>query len=196
MPRRFVYLIRHGQYDHDHTVEDELGGTLTDLGREQAEYTAEALHYLPVTAIYSSTMHRAADTATIIAANFPTIDVQPTEDLWECIPTMPPRFAPYFANRADVTSESTTSCQARFDAVFERYFVTAQAEDQHDILVCHGNIIRYLVCKAMAIDAHSWASFLMHHCGISRVVIEADGQLFVISHNDIGHLPPDLRTET
>jgi broad specificity phosphatase PhoE len=52
-------------------AEDQQRAGLTDVGREQAEMTAEYLRVLDVDAIYSSTLGRALETAVIIAKKFP-----------------------------------------------------------------------------------------------------------------------------
>ncbi|QYO67907.1 histidine phosphatase family protein [Leptolyngbya sp. 7M] len=66
--------------------------------------------------------------------------------------------------------------------------------EQHEIIVCHGNLIRYLACRAMEISPEVWANLDHHNCGISEILIKEDNQTVLISHNDTGHLPYSMRT--
>jgi broad specificity phosphatase PhoE len=71
MGERILYLVRHGQLDMQAFAQDGMRAGLTDVGREQAEITAEYLRFLDVDAIYSSTLGRALETAVIISKRFP-----------------------------------------------------------------------------------------------------------------------------
>jgi probable phosphoglycerate mutase len=63
------YFLRHGQTQTN--VHDLIAGwgdsELTDLGRRQAQAAAELLANHPITAIYSSALKRARDTAQFVA---------------------------------------------------------------------------------------------------------------------------------
>lgn len=80
-----LLLVRHGQTTWN--VERRVQGArpdvpLTELGRKQAEAAAEALAHEPVTAVWSSDLERALDTAAPIAARH-GIDVHATALLRE-----------------------------------------------------------------------------------------------------------------
>ena len=45
---RYVYLVRHGQYDHDDTTDSRTGKALVALGHEQARLAGERLAGLPI----------------------------------------------------------------------------------------------------------------------------------------------------
>jgi serine/threonine-protein phosphatase PGAM5 len=196
--RHYLYLIRHGQYNL--TGKHKLGGKLTHIGQVQAEFAAKALRVLPISTIYASTLRRAAETADIIAREFPDIPMKRTQVLWECVPMIPPRFANHFARIAakdpDFTTEYVAQQRAQAEKAFTRYFKPLRnGEDKHELLICHGNIMRFLVCRAMAVDPDAWGNLLVNHCGISRIVVESDGSMFLLSHNDVGHMPTHLWTE-
>lgn len=193
MAKRFLYLIRHGQYDS--AANDHLGGSLNDLGRQQAACTAQALRHLPVSAIHCSSLRRAVQTADIIAAAFEGVLPQTTERLWECIPTIPPRLTHYFSGRNALNDEALADCKCKLDEFYEAHFKPARGEEKHELVVCHGNVIRYLVSRVMEAPPDTWATMLVHNCGISRIVIESERKRFVVSHNDFGHLPLELQTE-
>lgn len=64
--KRLVLLIRHGEttWNVEHRLPGHLPGIpLTGLGKEQAERLAEALRPLPISAIISSPLERAVETA-------------------------------------------------------------------------------------------------------------------------------------
>ncbi len=69
-PTKRLYLVRHGQttFNVDRRVPGQLPGVLlTDEGRRQAQQAAVALSAVPVSAVVSSPLERARDTAEIIA---------------------------------------------------------------------------------------------------------------------------------
>jgi broad specificity phosphatase PhoE len=196
--RRHLYLIRHGQYDT--SARGKNSGKLTNLGREQAWLTGQMLKHLPITAIYASTMTRASETARIIAAAFEGVKVQRTHVLRECVPTVPPLFSDYFVRLAerdpDFTPELVERHRQQANKAFARYFKPLRDDaDRYEVLVAHGNILAYLVCRALGVSPDAWGNVRMFHCGVTRITVEANGIMFLFSHNDIGHLPLSMRTE-
>jgi len=198
MPVRVIYLVRHGQYEPYPENGDSLGGSLTLLGREQAEHTAQALaSTIAVSTIYASTLRRAAETATVIARQFSGLEVQTARDLWEIVPCIPPREADYFAlHFPNLTPAAIARDRYLADQAFDRLFCPANGSDQHDLIVCHGNLIRYFACRVLKVAVEIWANMETNNCGITRCVIESDGRMMLVSLNDIGHLSPELRTFT
>src|SRR5712692_9489733 len=68
--KQTLLFIRHGQttWNVEQRLPGQLPGvTLNDTGRKQAARLADALHILPISAIISSPLERARDTAEIIA---------------------------------------------------------------------------------------------------------------------------------
>jgi serine/threonine-protein phosphatase PGAM5 len=196
MVNRTLYLVRHGQYDSGRRDE----GDLSTLGRQQAEFTALFLRNIPFSRLYYSPVRRASETARIIAAHMPEVSCIEDEKLRECIPSIPRQHAALFADRyPEITPERVKSCMQRMDDIYDQYF--RPIEDQrngkeiHELFVCHGNVIRYLVSRVLGASADAWTSMLIHHCGLTRVTIDHNGQIYLVSHNDIGHLSDELRTE-
>ncbi|HEY7348580.1 MAG TPA: histidine phosphatase family protein [Ktedonobacterales bacterium] len=68
--KRKILLIRHGQatFNVEHRLPGQLPGiALTEEGKRQAQQTGEALAGLPISAIISSPLERARDTAALVA---------------------------------------------------------------------------------------------------------------------------------
>ena len=187
MATRTIYLVRHGLHDH------ELEGGLTPVGVEQARLTAQRFRSLPISAIHCSTMPRAAETAEIIAREFPDIPLHRSRGLEECFPCIPP-IPVYIEYFAQVPVEDIVQDRKQAEEAFVRYFKRARGKDKHEIVVSHGNLIRYFVCRVLQIRPEAWGSMDMGNCGISKVLIKSDGWMILVSHNDVGHLPHRLIT--
>ena len=197
---RTLYLVRHGQYHHlaydkeaGVTVEEanKLDGGLTPIGVEQSQLTAQRLGVFAITAIYYSTLPRAAETAQIIAQELPSVPIHGSRGLWECIPSVPAALAKDFA-KTFVGDLSQGKEQA--ERVFDKYFKRARGEEKHEAVICHGNLIRYLVCRVLQAPPESWVNMGTFNCGISQAVIESDGKMWLMTYNDVGHIPDHLRT--
>lgn len=70
-PRKVtLYLVRHGQtqFNVEKRLPGQLAGVaLTEEGRRQAAQLGDAIHTMPLTAIVTSPLERARDTATIVS---------------------------------------------------------------------------------------------------------------------------------
>lgn len=182
--RRLIF-VRHGQYDEAET------GALTALGRRQAARTAAALRRLPVHAIWSSTLLRAKETAAIVASKQRSARVRRTRLLCEVVPTrLPARLARRFA--VDVTHVERDRLRA--DRAYATLFRAARRE-RTEIVVCHGNLIRYLVCRALGIEPKLWMRLDSTHCGLTEFRVLPRGLVRVVRYNDVGHIPVAMRTQ-
>lgn len=186
---RTLYLVRHGHYDP--AVKDTDGGALTSLGIAQARLVAARLRGLPVefTVLRASTMTRADQTARIIAQSLPGLTLQPTALLRECTPR---------TRRADIMAQEKPAdldaAEKQLDEAFATYFVPAPGTERNELLVCHGNVIRYFVTKALGVDTQSWLGLSLTHCSVTVIRVAPDGTLKVLSFGDTGHIPPNLQS--
>jgi serine/threonine-protein phosphatase PGAM5 len=64
------------------------------------------------------------------------------------------------------------------------------------MLVCHGNVIRYLVMKALGADTRLWLHFSIGNTSITEIQVRQDGSMHILSVGDIGHLPPNMQSGT
>ncbi|GAB1489154.1 hypothetical protein MASR2M8_16060 [Opitutaceae bacterium] len=184
-PTRTLYLVRHGQYDSLPNAGPD-GPGLTPLGIAQAKLVATRLHGLPVTftSLTASTMTRARETALFIGQSLPQLPLQTAPLLREATPRS--------FTLANEKPEEAAAAEAQFNEAFARYFVPAKDRDEHDILVCHGNIIRYFVTKALGVDTQSWLGMALTHCSLTVIQVAADGTFKVHAVGDSGHIPANL----
>jgi serine/threonine-protein phosphatase PGAM5 len=188
---RTLYLVRHGQYDIDDPADSEIGRALVPLGVAQARLTAARLKALPVavTSLHTSTMTRARETAAVIAAALPPLMPRPSRLLRECTP---PTWREDVMEAEDPAE--LAACQGQLEEAFTRYFVPARGREAHDVVVCHGNVIRYFVCKVLDVDTLAWLQMSIANCSVTVVVVRPDGSFKLVAFGDAGHLPPSLQT--
>ena len=180
----YVYFIRHGIYDRDSTTDAVTGNGLNALGHEQARLLGVRLAALPVHAatLVSSNLRRARETAEDIGAK---LGLAPSQDslLRECSPT---------SVRADYNASHTPDdiarCDARMAAAWERYLTPSPDADRHDILVCHANVIRWMVSRALGEPSH-WSAMEIAHASLTILAVHPDGTVRLVTFSDVGHLP-------
>ncbi len=186
-----LVLVRHGWYEPDPKVDEAIGPHLAPIGVAQAHLVGARLAGLPTRfdRMRVSPVQRARDTAATIAVDFPGRTFEVDDDLAECTPPTRRTKVMEREKPADLAA-----CKARLDRVFARYFKPAAGEAKTDLLVCHGNVIRYLVTRALGVDTQAWLEMSVGNASITRIRIESDGSFKVIAVGDVGHLPPNLLT--
>jgi serine/threonine-protein phosphatase PGAM5 len=191
--QRTIVLLRHGQYAPDPGADPAFGPGLTPLGQAQARLTGARLAGLPFRfdAVFASPMTRAQETAHIVAADLPGTKIETVPELAECTPP-----TPYIAPGTEGTAEEMAACAERLDHVFAEHFKPALGLPRYELLVCHGNVTRYLLTRSMHVDPQAWLGMSLGHTSLSTVRIFADGTIQVIAAGDVGHLPPSMHTGT
>ncbi len=184
----FLYLVRHGEASpHD--------GPLSETGREQARLTAQRLRKVPLGAIHHGPLPRAADTAAIIAEDFPGVPVSASDLAGDYLPSdpdpadLPPEYAGF------VTSypEAERAQGARLGSAAIERFTQAGAEETHELIVTHNFLIGWFVSHALAAPPWRWLGLNQMNGGLTVIACEAAVPPRLISFNDAGHLPPALR---
>lgn len=191
MGLRTLLLVRHGDYTPTIDTPDGPDGSLTDKGRSQTEWAAKRLQALNIDAIHSSSLLRASETAQIIAAHCAGVSLKTDDLLRECIPVVPAGLEKHFAG---IPAEYIARGPAQAESVFATYFApdAPDAPVRIDVIVSHGNLIGYLVARAMNAPAEAWLRADIGNCCISEVLVSPSGFTKLIRHNDGGHLPADL----
>lgn len=187
---KVIVLVRHGHYDVDPKSDPRLGPGLSPLGIAQARLLGARLAgEAAFDAVRVSPLQRAQDTARVVAQSLNEADLQNLDDLAECTP---PTHNP--SDTADSTPEALKACAEQLELVFAAEFKPARGQSRRELLVCHGNVIRYLVSKALGLDPKSWLAMSFGHTSVSTIRIEADGSMRMLGAGDLGHLPANLRT--
>lgn len=187
---RVIVLVRHGNYLPDAKADPALGPHLSALGVEQARLAGPRLARLGhFDALYVSPLQRARDTASAMQKDFPGQGFTVLPDLEECTP--PTRVERIMAGEKQADLEA---CRAQLERVFAAHFLPAAGQPRQELYVCHGNVIRYLVTRALGVDPTAWLSMSVGHTSITRIRIEPDGRMQVLSVGDVGHIPVDMQT--
>ena len=187
----FVYMVRHGIYDRDTTAtDDRVANGLNALGHEQAKLVGARLAALPVKfdRLISSQFLRAKETADDMGA---LMKLAPTRDeaLNECTPTS--------NNKNMMTGDTpaeTAQCDSARVVEWARYFAPTPERDTYDVLVCHGNVIRWTLMKAVGADPKNWHLLDSGNCSLTIFAVRPDGSVRLIEYSDVGHLPVEKQT--
>jgi serine/threonine-protein phosphatase PGAM5 len=187
---RYLILVRHAIYDRVDSLDDRVGNGLNELGLVQARRVGERLRDLPIrpSLFVSSDFLRARQTALEIGR---VLGMTPTLDslLHECTPT---------TDREDIMRserpEDVASCESQLAAAYAKYVRPSSDRDEHDLLVCHGNVIRWLVSRAVGLDPKLWLRMETANASLTVIAVRPDGSTRLIMLNDAGHLPIDEQT--
>ncbi|EPY88285.1 serine/threonine-protein phosphatase PGAM5, mitochondrial-like protein [Camelus ferus] len=187
---RHIFLIRHSQYHVDASLEKDR--TLTPLGREQAELTGLRLASLGLkfNKIVHSSMTRAVETTDIISKHLPGVCRVSTDLLREGAPIEPDPPVSHWKPEAVQYYEDG----ARIEAAFRNYIHRADAkqqEDSYEIFICHANVIRYIVCRALQFPPEGWLRLSLNNGSITHLVVRPDGRVALRALGDTGFMPPD-----
>lgn len=188
---RTIVLVRHGHYAPDPAADPTLGPGLTPLGIAQARLAGARLAGLPLPfdQVYASPLTRAQQSARIIAEDLGGVAIDTLPDLAECTP--PTRQT---AVTAQMAAADLKACADQLNRLYDEHFKPAQGAPRRELMVCHGNVIRYLITKALHVDTEAWLELSVGHTSLTTIRIEADGSARVIGAGDVGHLPPNLLT--
>ncbi|XP_014303703.1 serine/threonine-protein phosphatase PGAM5, mitochondrial isoform X2 [Myotis lucifugus] len=186
---RHIFLIRHSQYHTDAPREKDR--TLTPLGREQAELTGLRLASLGLkfNKIVHSSMTRAVETTDIISKHLPGVSTVSTDLLREGAPIEPDPPVSHWKPEAVYYEDG-----ARIEAAFRNYIHRAdvkQQEDSYEIFICHANVIRYIVCRALQFPPEGWLRLSLNNGSITHLVVRPDGCVALRALGDTGFMPPD-----
>lgn len=189
----YIYLVRHGEHqDAEYGLAD---GPLSPRGRRQAELIADRLSGLPLDAIWHSPLLRAAETARAISERLPSVAAEPSALLFDCVPTgmtedTPAAFEPFFGAITEAEVEAGRAQMG--DAVSE--FLVRKPGDVHEVLITHNFVISWFVREVIEAPEWRWMTFNQANCGLTVISQKQGRPWTLVAHNDLGHLPFELRT--
>jgi len=189
----YIYLVRHGEHqDAEHGLAD---GHLSARGRRQAELLADRLSGVPLDAVWHSPLERAAQTAHAVAERLPSIEPQASALLFDCVPTgmtpeTPAVFESFFGSVTEAEIEAGTAQMA--DAVSE--FLVRKPGDVHELVITHNFVIGWFVREVLGAPDWRWMTLNQAHCGLTIIAQRQGRPWSLVTHNDLAHLPFELRT--
>jgi serine/threonine-protein phosphatase PGAM5 len=185
-----LYVVRHAHYLRDASSDSEIG--LSDMGRAQATMTAMALRHVKPHRIIASSTRRTRETAESIAKEH-RLPIETTDDLKERVPVIPAHLTDYFAQQLpQFTPDVVAADRIIADRAFATFFAPTDI-DWIDILVSHGNLIQYFICRVLDAPVDNWLRLDTHHASISKVQISTKG-IKLVSVNETGHIAPHMQT--
>ena len=189
----FLYLVRHGEQQHaEHGLPD---GPLSARGKRQAKAIAARLGGVPFDAAWHSPLQRAVETAQIVTKTLPALEPRPSALLMDCIPSgpgpdLPHAFEPFFGA---ITREEIDAGSAQMADAVAKWFAPAR-EERHELLITHNFVIAWFVREVFGAPAWRWVGLNQANCGLTIIRVRSAKPPVLVTHNDLGHLPVELRT--
>jgi broad specificity phosphatase PhoE len=199
-----IFLVRHGETDFNLTrrFQGRIDIPLNTKGKKQAQALAEALKDDPLTAIYSSPLIRAMDTARSIKTFHPSIPLFEEEGLREMdlgeIDGMEAgdwmskhqEFARVWRSTPSRLripgGESLQEVQIRATETLER--IVKPYPDGTALLLCSHNFVnRTILCEALGIPLDRFREFQQDAAALN-VLCRTEGRLRLEVVNDLSHL--------
>ncbi|XP_063296775.1 serine/threonine-protein phosphatase PGAM5, mitochondrial-like [Pelobates fuscus] len=165
-------------------------------GREQASLTGQRLALLAsegsnFSCIIYPSLTRSTETADIISQNLPDIKMCSSSLLHEG-----PPIRPVPAESKWIPDLSYFKDGPRIEAAFRKYILRAdpeQTKDSYEIIVCHDNVIRYFVCRALQLPLEAWLRLPLYHGSITKLLIKPD-DVSLKMLGEAGFMPPGKLT--
>jgi broad specificity phosphatase PhoE len=186
--KRIVLLIRHGQttWNVQHRLPGQLPGIeLTATGRAQAQRLAEALRVLPLSAIISSPLERAAETARFLARGRDLIihyepDLVDIElghwsgRVFDDLDTHDAAWKAFVRNPtiAPLDVETFPALEERVVAAVERW-LQREPTGVLPAFVAHADVIKLLLAHYTGLEAGRARSLLIDNASVSVVELKA-----------------------
>lgn len=74
------------------------------------------------------------------------------------------------------------------NAISPEAAAAAQRDHEYLVIVCHMNVIRYFVARALQLPPEAWLRMRGNNCGVTELIIQPSGQVSLGSFADVGHL--------
>lgn len=187
--KRTLLFIRHGQttWNVEHLLPGQLPGIpLNETGQEQAARLAEALKVLPITAVISSPLERARDTAAYLA-RARELPVQLEDDLMDTdvgpwagknyneLSKSDPLWKEFTRNPANAPEgvESFPRLQQRVVAAVERWLKREETGD-YPAFVAHADVVKLLLAYYIDLDVARAGWLHIDNASVSMIELEEE----------------------
>lgn len=194
--KRTLLFIRHGQstWNVEHLLPGQLPGiALTEKGREQAESLAEALTVLPITAIISSPLERARDTAACLARprDLPVLlddglkdtDIGPwAGKKYDELSKIDPAWKAFVLDptRGPEGVETFPQVQQRAVSAVERW-LNHEGVGNYPAFVAHADVVKLLLAHYMGLEVGRAGFLSIDNASVSMVELVEERQPRVVA---------------
>jgi probable phosphoglycerate mutase len=73
-------------------------------------------------------------------------------------------------------------------------WLTVRAGDSHELLITHNFVIAWFVREVFGAAPWRWIGINQAHCGLTIIRVRSAKPAVLVTHNDLGHLPAEMRT--
>src|ERR1700721_499552 len=74
-----------------------------------------------------------------------------------------------------VAPQESSHRQGQLEEAFRTYFVPAKNAEAHDIIAAHGNVIRWLMLKALDVDTRAWLGMSIAPASLRVIRVTQEG---------------------
>eukprot|EP00927_Polykrikos_kofoidii_P079895 TRINITY_DN76731_c0_g1_i1.p1 TRINITY_DN76731_c0_g1~~TRINITY_DN76731_c0_g1_i1.p1 ORF type:complete len:387 (-),score=62.51 TRINITY_DN76731_c0_g1_i1:140-1300(-) len=201
--RRQVVFVRHAQAASANTAEST--SVLSDIGMRQARLTGERLRAVfdeakvgngAVIVFHSGEPETKATAEAIHGFLAKPCKLTGTALLAEGLPVLP---SPASSGVVEAFEEANADAElARAEGAFRAHIWQPTGELPErvnvEVIVSHGNLLRYLTCRSLQLPPSAWSRLRAHNCALTRLDIDSDGFVYLHEFGSIGHLPLELVT--
>lgn len=183
MSYRYLYLARHGE------AESESSG-LTARGRRQAELLGARLAGVPLTAVTHSPLARAVETAAAAS-----LGVEPVRSavVGDYPPFVPAQVPATFAGLVEGWSAEELREGPRLAAEALARFAVPAEQETHELVITHSFLIAWFIRDALGAPRERWMGLNTANTALTVIRYSDDRPPALMLHNDMAHLPPELR---
>ena len=197
-----LHLIRHGEteWNSQHRAQSYTDIPLSDVGRQQAQCTAELLKDVDFDIAYSSDLSRAKETAEIILGTR-HIQVNTIKSLREYNKGVfeglhrseyslryPDQYQASLTKDIDFSPESGESVRQVHDRVSEfGTFITSEYPHEDILVACHGGSLRALVVHLLALSMETTWKLATSNCSLTIIYTYPNNNILHL-YNDTSHL--------
>jgi serine/threonine-protein phosphatase PGAM5 len=129
---------------------------------------------VPLAAIFHSPLLRAVQTSRMIAESLPGVPIGAAEELGDYLPPVP-------------------DAPSAYAGLVERFAIPSK-EKRHELIVTHNFLVAWFVRDALGAPPARWLGLNQGNCALTVIRYRPDRPPALITFNDGGHLPPELRT--
>lgn len=200
---RHIYLIRHGEVAWN-SEGAYIGSTdlpLNDTGKQQAELLADRLRTKSISAIYSSDLSRAFETAHIMGT-VRGLNVTPNTRLremnygeWEgltekqIVDSYPESFNQWRINAADAIIPGGESIRQMVERAYSAFIEIVFSHADEDIaVVAHKSVNRAIICMILGIPVSHYRIIGQHNSCVNTMHVRDNNLIVVDTINDRCHL--------